>query len=79
MKWFQIKERSAGKKRLLLSWYIYKLLGKRLVKVIAFCVAFLTFITNKDLRSYTNKYFKILKKKYQNKTIILNFQKITNF
>ena len=61
MKWFQIKERSAGKKRLLLSWYIYKLLGKRLVKVIAFCVAFLTFITNKDLRSYTNKYFKILK------------------
>lgn len=60
MKWFQIKERSAGKKRLLLCWYIYKLLGKKLVKAIAYCVALITFILNKDLRCYTNKYFKIL-------------------
>ena len=60
MKWFQIKERSAGKKRLLLCWYIYKFLGKKIVKAIAYCVALVTFILNKDLRSYTSKYFEIL-------------------
>ena len=66
MKWFQIKERSAGKKRLLISWYIYKLLGKKLVNVIAYCVALITYITNKDLRCYTDQYFKILENYTQN-------------
>ena len=33
-KWFEMKEQAAGKKRLLLLWYIYKFLGKKTVKFI---------------------------------------------
>ena len=74
MKWFQIKERSAGKKRLLICWHVYRLLGKKLVKAIAYCVAMTTFILNKDLRSYTNKYFKILSNYMQNSNYKPTFQ-----
>ena len=37
-KWFEMKEQAAGKKRLLLLWYIYKFLGKKTVKFIVFFV-----------------------------------------
>ncbi len=60
MEWFNIKEKSAGEKRLLISWYLYKLLGVNIVLVIAFFVAIVTFFTNKDLRNYSKKYFKVL-------------------
>ena len=35
-KWFEIKEQAAGRKRLLLLWYIYKFVGKKPVKFIVF-------------------------------------------
>ena len=57
LKWFQIKEKSAGKKRLLLCWYLYKLMGKSIASFIAFFVTLITFIVNKDLRYYSRKYF----------------------
>ena len=60
MEWFNIKEKSAGEKRLLISWYLYKLLGVNIVLVIAFFVAIVTFFTNKDLRNYSKKYFEVL-------------------
>ena len=67
MKWFQIKEKSAGTKRLLLCWFLYRLLGKKIVQLIAYFVALITFITNKDLCFYTSKYFKILEEYTKNK------------
>ena len=30
-KWFEMKEQAAGKKRLMLLWFIYRLLGKKSV------------------------------------------------
>ena len=40
-KWFEMKEQAAGKKRLLLLWYIYKFIGKKSVKFIVFFVTIL--------------------------------------
>lgn len=67
MKWFNIKEKSAGKKRLLLTWYIYGILGKKAVNIIAFFVALVTFIKNKDIRNYSKKYFQVLTEYTNNK------------
>ena len=60
MEWFNIKEKSAGEKRLILSWYLYKILGTRILLIIAFFVSLVTVITNKDLRQYSQKYFEAL-------------------
>ena len=60
--WFEIKEKSAGVKRLKISWFIYKYFGKNVVYLIAFFVSFYTFILNSDLRGYSEKYFEILYK-----------------
>lgn len=57
MQWYQIKEQAAGKKRLLISWYLYKIFGKRILYLIANMVAFFTFIFSKKIRNYSKKYF----------------------
>ena len=59
MQWFQIKEQSAGKKRLILTWLLYKTFGKKILYIIAFLVAFFTFIFASDIRSYAKKYFMV--------------------
>ena len=56
MKWFELKEQSAGKKRLALTWFLYKLFGAWILYVIAFFVAFFTFIFSAQLRQYSKKY-----------------------
>ncbi len=61
MQWFQIKEQSAGTKRLILSWYLYKIFGKNVLYLIAFFVAFFTFIFAPKIRDYSKKYFEIIK------------------
>ena len=60
MQWFQIKEQSAGKKRLVLSWYLYKVFGRNILYVIAFFVAFFTFIFASGIRKYSKTYFQII-------------------
>ncbi len=60
MKWLQIKEKSAGRKRLIITWHIYKLLGKKTVRFIAFFVALITFFNDKSLRNFSRKYFNVL-------------------
>lgn len=60
MDWYRVREKSAGEKRLLITWYLYKILGTKIVLVIAFFVAFFTFILNKDLREYSKKYFEVI-------------------
>ena len=57
MKWFQVKEQSAGRKRLILTWYLYKIFGKNILYVIAFLMSVITFIFAPSVRKYSEKYF----------------------
>ena len=59
MKWFEVKERSAGEKRLILTYFCYKFLGKFSVEVIAFFVTLVTFLKAKDLRRCSKKYLMV--------------------
>lgn len=65
--WFNTNEKSAGNKRLMLSWYLYKLLGINIALIIAFFVSLITFLTDRDLRKYSRKYFEIFYSYTKNK------------
>ena len=60
MQWFQIKEQSAGEKRLVLSWYLYKIFGEKALYFIAFLLSFFTLIFSPKVRFYSKKYFTLL-------------------
>ncbi len=60
--WAQIKEKSAGKKRLFLTFLTYKTFGIFGVYSIAFFVGLFTYIFSPDLRSYSKKYFSVIQK-----------------
>ncbi len=60
MEWYKIKEKSAGKKRLLLTWYLYKILGTKVALLIAFFVAIVTLLANKDIKKFSHEYFETL-------------------
>ena len=60
MKWYQLKEQAAGEKRLLITWKIYKLFGKKAVKVLAFFVTFFAFIGAKEARRCSKKFLEII-------------------
>lgn len=62
--WFQLTEQGAGRKRLILTKYIYQLFGEIPVRIIAFFVVLSVFISAKDRRQASFKFFKILKKKF---------------
>lgn len=83
MEWFNIKEKSAGDKRLILSWYLYKIFGTNITLIIAFFVSFITFLTNRDLRQYSEKYFEVLylytKKKKYKPSFINSFKHIYSY
>lgn len=66
MKWYEVKERSAGEKRLILTYYIFKIFGKIPVVAIAFFVALGTFFAGNDLRFYVKKYLSIVGEKSNN-------------
>lgn len=72
MQWFQNKEKSAGDKRLALTWYIYLFLGKRAVYILAFFVGIFTYICSKDLRYNTKNYFETISKYTNLKPSVLN-------
>lgn len=65
--WFDKKEISAGKKRLKLTWWIYKHFGIVPVKLIAFFITLGTIIINKDIQKYSKKYFQYLYEYTNNK------------
>lgn len=50
MKWYEVKEYSAGEKRLMLTYFLYKTFGKIAVNIIAFFVGLGTFLYAKSLR-----------------------------
>ena len=62
--WFQLSESGAGEKRLILSFYLYKIFGKNILRIIAFFVVLITFFTAKERRKASRKFFKILGRKH---------------
>ncbi len=73
MKWYEVKERSAGEKRLILTYYIYKFFGRIPVVIIAFFVALATFLSAKDLRNCSKKYLAKVNIKPDNFNIFKHF------
>lgn len=71
MRWHQIKEQAAGEKRLLITWYIYKIFGKKAVKFLAFFVTLFAFASAKEQRKCSKKYLKIVG---ENPTIFNQFR-----
>ena len=59
-KWFQMKEQAAGKNRLRLTWFLYKIFGKNALYFIAFLMSFFTFIFAPKVRKYSKKYFELI-------------------
>lgn len=57
-KWFQLREQGAGEKRLLLTWVLYKIGGEKVLRFIAFCVSVSIFLTAKERRNASIKFFK---------------------
>ena len=60
MKWYQAKEQAAGEKRLLITWKIYKIFGKKAVKIIAFFVALFAFLPAVDARRASKRFLEII-------------------
>lgn len=73
MKWFELKEQAAGTKRLLLTWYIYKLFGKKAVKLITFFVTLFAFLGAKENKNCSKKYLKIVGIKPSNFNVFKHF------
>lgn len=71
-KWFNVKEHSAGKNRLRISWFLYKIFGKNILYLIAFFVALFTFIFAQDIRKYSKEYFEIIKNYTKLKPNLIN-------
>lgn len=61
-KWFQLPECAAGKKRLLLSYFLYKIFGSSILRIIAFFVSLSVFLFNKERRNSSIKFYKLIKK-----------------
>ena len=73
MKWYELKEQSAGTKRLMLLWYIYNLLGKKMVKFVVFFVTLFSFLGAKENKKCSKKYLKIMGIKPSNINIFKHF------
>ncbi|MBR6163177.1 hypothetical protein IKQ26_04745 [bacterium] len=69
MDWYKVKEKSAGDKRLLISWYLYKIFGTRVLLIISFFVALFTYLLNSDLRGYSRKYFEAVSEYFNDKSL----------
>ena len=61
-KWFQLAERGAGEKRLLFSYWTYRMLGERALKFIAFFVSLSVWLTAKERRMASLKFYKFINK-----------------
>lgn len=61
-KWFQLKEQGAGTKRLLLSYYLYRIFGEKVIRLVAFFVTLTVFVTAKERRNASMHLYKSLKK-----------------
>ena len=76
LKWYEVKEQAAGRKRLMLLWYIYKIAGKRPVQFIVFFVTLFAFLGAPKIRKCSANYLKIAT---GNGSIIQAFRHFLNF
>ena len=60
--WFQLSEQGAGEKRLILSYWAYKILGEKALRIIAFLVSISVFLTAKERREASFKFYRLIKK-----------------
>lgn len=74
--WFQLKEQGAGMKRLILTMYIYKWFGSLPLRIIAFFVVLSVFLTAKERREASGKFYKILNKK---PVLLSSFRQFLNY
>ena len=70
--WYQIKEQAAGKKRLILTWYVYKILGRTGLDIITFFVSLSVFIFSKNIRHYSKKYLTVVSRYSDIKPTLIN-------
>lgn len=61
--WFEQKEVGAGEKRLILTYYLYKIFGSYVLRIIAFFVVLSVFLFSKERREASKKFFEVLNKK----------------
>ncbi len=74
-KWFQFSEHCAGKKRLILSYYLYKIFGTKILRLIAFFVVLIAFISAKERRDASIKFYKRINKP----PLISSFKQFLNY
>lgn len=85
-KWYQMKERAAGEKRLLFMWYVYKFFGKSPVKFLTFFVALCAFCAAKQVREYSKNNLSVIAKyckknnlKQTKPDLINSFKNVLNY
>ena len=76
LKWYEVKDQAAGRKRLMLLWYIYKIAGKKPVQFIVFFVTLFAFLGAPKIRKCSSNYLKIAT---GNGGIIQAFRHFLNF
>ena len=76
LKWYEVQEQAAGRKRLMLLWYIYKIAGKKPVQFIVFFVTLFAFLGAPKIRKCSSNYLKIAT---GNGSIIQAFRHFLNF
>lgn len=64
--WYQIHEQSAGKYRLELLWWVYKIFGIRFLKIVLWPTIAVIYLFAKNARKHSKQYIKILNE-YQEK------------
>lgn len=80
MQWFCVKEKSVGKKRLIISLFLYRFFGKNILYTISFFVAFFTFLFAVDIRKSSKKYLNVIQKYTNIKPTFLNqFKHINSY
>ncbi len=61
-KWFRLPEAGAGEKRLLLSYWAYRIFGAWILRVIAIFVSITVFLCVKERREASLRFYRIIKK-----------------
>jgi len=80
MQWFQLKEQGAGTKRLILTWYLYKIFGEKALRCIAFCMSLFILVFSHDIRKSSKKYLQIIYPETKIHPNLLNqFKHILNY
>lgn len=76
LKWYEVEEQAAGRKRLKILWYVYKFSGEKPVRFIVFFVTLFAFLGAPKIRKCSQKFQKIAS---GNGSIIQAFKHFLNY